>query len=330
MSFVITDADLLFGPDPAGACGHESRNILALRRDRHASTKNDQLWSDIQLRQDYCDFCGVPGTLYSRASGHSILRCKRCNLIWTNPLMSVRPTFTGEDTYKANELAQKDRFRGQLRTFLSKTGAKDPRKLRILEIGPGLGFFLDVCEELGIAAEGCDLADHAIQFANQKRSRVRKGTLDDFYAGAGFDAIFAFNLIEHLPHPKQFLADAAKALRTGGTLVLETPVQEGLFHRLARMGDQFTGGRVNLYGMRPSGHVYKFSKKTFHRLDSDGQWHVVSQQNISSPWGEIWGNSDAVEMDHKGLYRFALPAAFQVANATGQGNRVFVMLRKER
>jgi len=82
--------------------------------------------------------------------------------------------------------------------------------------------------------------------------------------------------------------------------------------------------------MRPSGHVYKFSKKTFRRLAADGQWSVVSQKNISSPWGEIWGNSDAVEMDHKGLYRLALPTAFSVANATGQGNRVFVMLRKER
>jgi hypothetical protein len=82
--------------------------------------------------------------------------------------------------------------------------------------------------------------------------------------------------------------------------------------------------------MRPSGHVYKFSKKTFRRLAAGGEWHVLSQKNISSPWGEIWGNSDAVEMDHRGLYRFALPAAFSVANATGQGNRVFVMLRKER
>ncbi|HXE64929.1 MAG TPA: class I SAM-dependent methyltransferase [Bryobacteraceae bacterium] len=291
--------------------------------------KNDQLMTDVELRQDYCDFCGIPGTFYSRASDHSILRCKRCNLIWTDPLLSRRPSFTGEETYKANELSQKARFREQLRSFLRNTGVEDPRQLRLLEIGPGLGFFLDVCEESGIAAEGCDLADHAIRYANQKRERVRKGTLDSHYAGAGFDAIFAFNLIEHLPHPKQFLEDAAKALRTGGTLVLETPVQEGLFHRLARLGDKFTGGRINLYGMRPSGHVYKFSKKTFRRLAADGQWRVVSQKNISSPWGEIWGNSDAVEMDHKGLYRFALPAAFSVANATGQGNRVFVMLRKE-
>src|SRR6185312_6013383 len=187
----------------------------------HAATaaqlvKNDQLMTDIELRQDYCDFCGISGTFYSRASDHSILRCKRCNLIWTDPLLSRRPSFTGEDTYRANEISQKARFREQLRSFVLKTGAEDPRKLRILEIGPGLGFFLDVCEESGIAAEGCDLADHAIRYANQKRERVRKGTLDSHYAGAGFDAMFAFNLTEHLPHPEDFVEAAAKALRTGG------------------------------------------------------------------------------------------------------------------
>jgi 2-polyprenyl-3-methyl-5-hydroxy-6-metoxy-1,4-benzoquinol methylase len=296
-----------------------------------APARNDQLWSTVTETQDHCDFCRIPGTQYHANPGYRILKCDKCGLIWTNPLLKQVPSFTGEDTYRANEPEQKNRFREQLQAYLGVSQVKDPRNLRILEVGSGLGFFLDVCEEIGMAPEGCDLADHAVLHANRDRQRVRRGTLDGFYAGKNFDAIFAFNLIEHLPHPSLFLADCAKALRPGGTLVLETPVQEGLFHRAARIGDRLTGAKLNFYGMKPSGHIYKFSKKSFRQLASgEGVWKTIYQRNISSPWGEIWGNSSAVDLDHKGLYRFALPLAFSLANVTGQGNRVLVMLRKER
>src|ERR1700733_668557 len=150
---------------------------------RAAPLQNDLLWSDLQITQDYCDLCRLPGQRYSSVPGYSILRCERCSLIWTDPLLNDRPGFTGEDVYRANELSQKDRFRQQVRTFLGKAGIErqQPGRLRILEIGSGLGFFLDVCEEFGFAAEGCDLADHAVHYANREQVRVRKGTLDTFY-----------------------------------------------------------------------------------------------------------------------------------------------------
>lgn len=291
-------------------------------------TANDPRIQTGAVKQDYCDFCGTQGKVYCSAGAYRILRCGRCGLIWTDPLLDQAVTLMFEDVYKANEAAQKDRFRKQLKMYLSKAKAGNPRNLRILEVGSGLGFFLDVCEEFGIQAEGCDIAENSILYANRERKRVRWGTLDGYYAGKNFDAIFAFNLIEHLPHPKQFLIDADRALKPGGTLVLETPIQEGLFHRVARLGALCTSGRLNFYGLRPSGHIYKFSKSTFPRLRGVGNWKPVYSTNVPSPWGEIWGNSSRVESDHNLLYRFALPLVYGVANMTGQGNRLFVALQK--
>jgi SAM-dependent methyltransferase len=42
-------------------------------------------------------------------------------------------------------------------------------------------------------------------------------------ANGGFDLIVNFENIEHLPHPEQFLAAAAKLLRPTGTLLISTP-----------------------------------------------------------------------------------------------------------
>ena len=279
--------------------------------------------------QEYCDLCGneKKGRHYSSATNHDILQCPSCRLLWTSPLLRGKPVYAGEETYVSNEIPQKVRFRKQLRLFMEKTGHTQPESLRVLEIGSGLGYFLDVCEEAGIKAEGCDIAAEAIAYANRTRSRVREGTLDSYYPSESFDAIFAFNLIEHLPHPALFLREAYRALKPNGTLVLETPTQDSLFHRLGRVGDICSRGKFALYGMAPSGHIYKFSKKTFGHL-AKSEFDILYAKNVASPWSEIWGNSSSITLENRGLYRFSLPIVYLVAEMTGQENRMLVMLRK--
>jgi SAM-dependent methyltransferase len=200
--------------------------------------------------------------------------------------------------------------------------------LQVLEVGSGLGFFLDVCEEFGMNAAGCDINPDAVRYANRAHTRVRLGTLDDFYASDTYDAVFAFNLIEHLLHPKSFFEEACRVLCPGGTLVLETPVRESLFHQVARLGSRVTRGRVNLYGLNPGGHIYKFSKKTLQLFAKGTSFQQLSSRNISSPFGEIWGKSSIATVNNRLLYRTALPFLWGLAQLTGTGNRIFIMLRK--
>jgi SAM-dependent methyltransferase len=283
------------------------------------------------LMQEHCDLCAERGNLYGKGRSYDLLSCRRCSLIWTNPLEypsnndSASDDYWAEDVYLENSEAQKKRFRQQLRTFIRKSGVSDPKSLKVFEVGSGLGFFLDVCDEAGVEAEGCDVVERAVKYANRERARVRLGTLDSFYSDESFDALFAFNLIEHLPHPKDFLTQAHRVLKRGGILVLETPIQESLFHRMARLGYRLSKGRLNLFGMDPGGHVYKFSKKTFH---SHTGFQSLYQRNIDSPFGEIWGKSSMTSVDNKFIYRLSLPLAWTVARATRQGNRLFVLLQK--
>lgn len=290
-------------------------------------------------RQAFCDLCGVPGAAYGagRYDGElfDILACPQCDLIWTDPLIyrangdgGGAAEYWAEEVYLANAEPQKERFRKQLRAYLKAVKPADVKTLQVLEVGSGLGFFLDVCAEFGIAATGCDIEAPAVRYANRERERSRLGTLDEFYADASFDAVFAFNLIEHLPHPQPFLAAAHRVLKPGGTLVLETPVRESLFHRVARLGDRATGGRLNLYGLHPGGHIYKFSKHTFTSLPAAFAFERVLERNISSPFDEIWGKSAIATVEHRLLYRTALPLLWTLAQTTRQGNRIFAMLRK--
>jgi len=285
--------------------------------------------------QSHCDICGdyYKGNLYAARRDYQVLACNRCKLIWASPLQypateTTGDTYWAEETYLSNAEEQKQRFREQVKLFLKKSGIFDASGIRILEVGAGLGFFLDVCEEFGFAAEGCDISEKAIAYANRQRNRVRLGTLDSFYNNNSFDVVFAFNLIEHLPHPKEFLAEARRVLKPGGILVLETPIQESLFHLVARGGYLFSKGRLNFLGIDPGGHIYKFSKKTFSRICDDMGFENLYQKNIGSPFGEIWGESSNASFDNRLIYRLALPLFFSVAKLTGQGNRLFLLLRK--
>jgi hypothetical protein len=108
---------------------------------------------------------------------------------------------------------------------------------------------------------------------------------------------------------------------------LETPTQDSLFHRIAKLGDLFSHGAIRLYGMGPSGHIYKFSGKTFRYLRNP-EFEVFYEKNVSSPWSEIWGNSSHLDMDHRYLYKLALPLAYNIAGLIGQENRTMTLLRK--
>ena len=284
------------------------------------------------VMKESCDLCGIEGRLYARSNGFDIVRCERCGLLWTNPVASHSASGSylervGE-IYRANVTAQKERFREQLEVCIREARLGDLRGLRILEVGAGLGFFLDVCEDFGVSAEGCDIDELRVESANRERARVRLGTLDDSYGDASFDAVFAFNLIEHLTHPKEFLARAQRVLKADGLLVIETPVQESVFHVLGRVAYSLSRGKVNLLAVNPGGHNYKFSKKTFDVICRDLGFSLVHQENVSSPFAEIWGKSSAISLRHKLLYRLALPPAWVLGEAVGRGNRLFVILRK--
>jgi len=284
--------------------------------------------------QEYCDICGGQGKFYGNGKNYHILLCEQCGLIWTNPLeyelakKSIASNYWGEEIYLANVDAQKKRFRKQLEIFKRKTNVLAYKSIKILEVGSGLGFFLDICDELGIVAEGCDIAEKAVKFANRERERVRLGTLDAYYKNESYHAIFAFNLIEHLAHPKDFFTESRRILKSGGILVLEMPIQESLFHKLARAGFLIFKGRLNFFGINPGAHIYKFSKKTFKFICNDIGFKCVYQKNINSPFGEIWGKSSIVSFDYRLIYRLSLPIVWTIAKLTGQGNRLFILLQK--
>lgn len=122
---------------------------------------------------------------------------------------------------------------------------------RLLEVGCGSGWLLELMRERGWLARGIDFDDKAVAHARSRGLDVDCGELvAQRYAAGSFDVIVASHLVEHLHEPTRFLAECRRLLKPGGQMVLVTPNIESLGHRIF--------GR-HWRGLEPPRHIQIFT-----------------------------------------------------------------------
>ena len=107
------------------------------------------------------------------------------------------------------------------------------RGQRALEIGCGSGRFLVALREAGWEAQGLDLVPAAVEVSREKGFAVHCGDLDTFSCPPeSFDGIFAWQVLEHLPRPRETLQLLRSLLKPNGCVGFGVPNYGGLECRL--------------------------------------------------------------------------------------------------
>lgn len=172
-----------------------------------------------------------------RKGGWTVLKCAGCGLGFLDPrpgadeLQGLYAAEYFQEQYDRGLLPDSPEMKRRLsqethrvRFFrhLKKTG-------RVLDIGCGMGYFLQACRLQGYEVEGMDIsADSAAYMQTVLQIRVRTGTAASIdYAGDSFDVITMWHFLEHTPDPRVYLEKARKWLKPSGLLVLDVPNYDG-------------------------------------------------------------------------------------------------------
>jgi SAM-dependent methyltransferase len=111
-----------------------------------------------------------------------------------------------------------------------------PRGGRVLDAGCGRSLFTEIRPEWPFRIVASDV-DHALLRSRQAEFKAVTFLVADAqplpFRDEAFDAVFAGELIEHLPDPRPGVAEFRRVLRPGGTLILTTPNRL----RLANLAD---------------------------------------------------------------------------------------------
>lgn len=95
---------------------------------------------------------------------------------------------------------------------------------RILDIGCGIGFFLEEAEGRGWDAYGSELEPRAVEINRKKGLNCIQASIGlETFKPNSFDVVTAFEVVEHLRDPNAEANMIARALRPGGQFYCTTP-----------------------------------------------------------------------------------------------------------
>ena len=260
-----------------------------------------------------CPLCGCPRTRYERTvRGFILERCRACALVFANP---QTPADALVDNYRERDdpdglvahyarvttpavLAGYDRTLSELEAML-------PGKGRLLDFGCGPGYFVEHAGQRGWEAHGVEVAEWAGRAARERGvTRLHLGRLaDQGFPDGFFDAVTANQVLEHLPAPKDDLAEIRRVLKPGGVLVAEVPNYRRISILLGR--DRF---ELNY----PMAHVNYFTPATLQRLLGSCGFEVLGTSTHGGlNWENLLGRPIASEENdaHRRLPSVAGPFA---------------------
>ena len=176
-----------------------------------------------------CAVCQSEGTsvLFVK-KGIDYSECRACGFRFSSPAVNPNLANTLDDyeaaylQYLAPEPADQSNFdalRAWMEQRFSLAGA------RLLDVGAGSGKLVRHLRASGVAGEGLEPSRALFDRFLAGDSAFTCDVLGSYGLSVRtpFDVITAFDVIEHVAEPSEFLGDVAALLRPGGALFLSTP-----------------------------------------------------------------------------------------------------------
>lgn len=210
-----------------------------------------------RIKEKKCLFCN---NLCSDSALKNIRKCGHCGIMFQNRDSSFPDP--------AN-LYNKDYFQGKVyKDYLNEADIRIslfrkkinlikqyfPSKGRILDLGCAAGFFLKIMNELNYQTYGIEISNFASDYAQNKfHLNVIQGDLSNAnFQDNFFQIITLWDVLEHLPNPREVLIELNRIMGNEGIMIIETVNTDSLNVKLMK-------NNWPLYS--PDFHLFYYNKK---------------------------------------------------------------------
>jgi 2-polyprenyl-3-methyl-5-hydroxy-6-metoxy-1,4-benzoquinol methylase len=233
-----------------------------------------------------CHLCGgTDRRTLRRDQGYEIVECRTCGLRYLYPRPSLQET---EELYSEHYFQSTDAlgrgyegyteqadnlratFRDRLRFLPPRTSGR-----RLLDVGAAAGYFVEQARLAGWDAEGIEPSKWAAAYARDHVGvPVREGILDaTTFPNDSFDVVTFWEVIEHLPDPREFLMQVARVAKPGASVYLSTPDSGSTVARV--LGRNWLGWR------KVPEHLFFFDRRSLERLLDETGFEVVDSRYVT-------------------------------------------------
>jgi 2-polyprenyl-3-methyl-5-hydroxy-6-metoxy-1,4-benzoquinol methylase/ribosomal protein S27E len=213
-----------------------ARKRDCLLRDRAFLLDRRREWVDVD-----CPACGSsPRTTYGEKNAFTYVECSACQTVYTSPRPSLtllqefyasseNYAFWNAHIFPATEATRRQRiFRPRAERIHAICDAQGVRGT-LVEVGAAFGIF---CEEAVIGGHfdrviAIEPTPDLAETCRHRGLSVWETTIEEVTESQVADVICAFEVIEHLFSPADFLRHARRLLRPGGLLIVTCPNVRG-------------------------------------------------------------------------------------------------------
>lgn len=271
-----------------------------------------------------CESCGssLSKEVLRAMDGNRVVECSNCGLWYSSPRVPEeewQSWLMGEDTERNIHVTEnrlrhgvaldrniphtfsfwwrrrRRRNQREIRKLIKVLGRTG--KLRLHDVGCGVGFLIKAAQDLGMQCSGNDLNAYAVRKMRELfNPDVHLGTLPELFRKGAFEAgsydlVTMDDFIEHSYHPLRDLQTAFSMLRVGGIVSLRTFCVDS---------DPFTRMKAN-WDMLMWNHTFHFSSKSLSGLvkragfdiveldvnSSNGLIRITGRKGQSAPTAEL-------------------------------------------
>jgi 2-polyprenyl-3-methyl-5-hydroxy-6-metoxy-1,4-benzoquinol methylase len=255
------------------------RGFLSKEADQIKITVDNVTRGDGWIPNETCPACeSANRKAIMHRFGRSIVQCQDCEVGYMDAFpANVEDVYSHEgynDTQETNYLHnvdyRKQRFALERLGIIRRHIAKPVSQTRLLDVGCGTGWFLEVAQREGFCVYGLELGKE-IAAATSQRLKISVFTdpLANLPDKEQFDVITLFDVLEHVPDPKTVLSAIRGHLRPGGIALIFCP-------NLDSVGLSILKDRSSL--VMPAEHLFYFTPRSLRRLIEETPLEVIEFQ----------------------------------------------------